>query len=238
MRRASLLVILTACLCVPAAAAADDEWEEESGWEELDEGTDEEHEALFERPMVLGSHTLPAGHFGMRASGGFSFLNAGFHVGLHDRFDLLAEAFFPYVDMGNTFVVGGGAKVRIYEHGMWAYAFKLKAYGIFYSEFNPDVENLPEGFALWPSFMVGLKIKQGCFYAEVGAFIFPYTSDSSAKTYVFSSVPAHFGGEIYLTDWLHVFINVDIILSAHFGVFTMGLTGPFNGVEAGFIFLL
>jgi hypothetical protein len=231
-------ICLVALLLAQPAMAEDDGWGDESGWEDLDEGTDKEREELFERAMMNGTHTLPAGRFGFRASAGVSYFNFGAQAGVHDWVDVLAEAYMPYKDFGNTWLVGGGAKVRVYGHGIWAYAFKLKAYAIFYSDVNEDVKNLPEGFALWPSFMIGMKIKQGCFYGEVGAFLFPYTSGSSTHTYVFSGVPAHFGGEIYITDWLHVFLNVDLVFSAHFGVFSLGLTGPFNGVEGGFLFLI
>jgi len=231
-------MILAVLVAMPAAADDDDEWGGESGWEELDERNDEEDAALYSRPMVLGTHTLPAGKFALRASGGLAYFNAGLHAGVLDRLDLLAETFFPYTDLGNTFLVGGGAKVRIYGHGMWAYAFKLRAYGILYSSVNGAVKHLPEGLAVWPSFMIGMKIPQGCFYGEVGALIFPYTSSSSTQTYVFAGVPAHFGGEIYLTDWLHIYLNVDLVFSAFFGVFSMNLTGPFNGLEAGVLFIL
>lgn len=233
-----MLAVLS--LAAPAATAGDDDddWGDQSGWEELDNRTDKQDEERDKRPMVLGSHTLPAGKLALRAAAGLAYFDAGLHFGLLDRLDLLADTLFPYTDLGNTFLVGGGLKLRIYNHGMWAYAFKLRAYGIVYRSANEAVENLPEGFAVWPSFMVGLKIPQGCFYAEVGALIFPYTSSSSTQGYVFAGVPAHFGGEIYLSDLIHIYLNVDLVFSAFFGVFTMQLTGPFNGLEAGVLFVL
>jgi hypothetical protein len=233
-----LSIVLALLWAVPAAAADDDDWGDESGWEELDQRTDKQDKALDQRPMALGTHTLPAGKFALRAAAGLAYFDAGLHAGVLDRLDLLADTFFPYTDLGNTFLVGGGAKLRIYGHGMWAYAFKLRAYGILYRSVNGEVKHLPEGLAVWPSFMIGMKIPQGCFYAEVGALIFPYTSVSSTQSYVFAGVPAHFGGEIYLTDWVHVYLNVDLVFSAFFGVFTMNLTGPFNGLEAGVLFIL
>jgi len=227
-----LLLVFTA---PPVLAEEDDDWDE-SRWEELDEP---KKDISGELPMLMGPHTLPAGSFGLRLSGGLMFTSFGAQIGLLDRLDLIVDAYAPWEDLGNTWMVGGGAKVNLHgRHSTFAYAFTLKAYGIFYSDVTGAVAELPEGVALWPSFMIGMKIKEGCFYGEIGPFFFVHNTSQSTNTYVFQGVPAHFGGEIYITDTIHVFINVDIIFSGYFGVFTMDLTGPFNTIEAGVILVL
>jgi hypothetical protein len=232
--RMAVVVFLGLILAgVRAPAEDDDDWGD-PGFEELD-GARKEEPAT--RPMMMGTHTLPAGHFGLRLSGGLLWLNAGAHLSVHDRVDVLADAFMPYRDFGNTWMVGGGAKVNIYQHGIFAYAFKLKLYGILYRDVTGAVDQLPEGLAIWPAFMIGMKIKEGCFYAEVGPLLYAYTGGGSSTDRVFQAFPMHFGGEIYVTDWFHVFINVDLIWSSHFGLFAMALTGPFNGLEGGVVFL-
>jgi hypothetical protein len=218
-----------------AAAAEQGDWGE-SSWEELDQRP--KTTPPDERPMAMGPQTLPAGKFALRTSAGLLYWNAGVQAGLLDWLDLGAELYQPYSDFGNTWLVGGGPKFRIYQQGRFSYAFSLRAYGIFYSSAGEDVSRLPEGLALWPSFQIGMKIKEGCFYGEIGVLLYPYTTSSSSQGYVFGGVPAHFGGEIYITDWLHAFINVDIVLSSHFGVFLLELTGPFNLFEGGVVFIL
>ncbi len=217
-------------------AGADDDWDG-ANWEELDQrpATTAEPE---ERPMALGPHTLPAGRVALRASAGMLFSNLGAQVGVLDWLDLGGEVFMPHSDFGNTWMVGGGPKFRIYSQGRFAYAFNLRAFGIFYSSAGEAVKDLPEGLALFPSIQIGMKIKEGCFYGEVGLLFYPVTSSSSTQSYAFGGVPAHFGGEIYITRWLHAFINVDIVFSGYFGVFSLYLTGPFNLLEGGLVFIL
>jgi hypothetical protein len=228
-------VLLLAFIAPPVFAEEDDDWDE-SRWEELDEPKKDTGE---EKPMLMGPHTLPAGSFGLRLSGGLMFTSVGAQFGLLDRLDLIVDAYAPWKDLGNTWMVGGGAKVNLHgRHSTFAYAFTLKAYGIFYSDVTGAVAELPEGVALWPTFMIGMKIKEGCFYGEIGPFLFVHNTSQSTNTYVFQGVPAHFGGEIYITDMIHIFINVDIIFSGYFGIFTMDLTGPFNTIEAGVVFVL
>jgi hypothetical protein len=230
-----LAVLLTALAAPPVIAEEDDDWDE-SRWEELDEPREQDTE---EKPMMMGPHTLPAGNFGLRLSGGLMFTSVGAHFGLLDRLDLIVDAYAPWKDLGNTWMVGGGAKVNLHgRQSTFAYAFTLKAYGMFYSDVTGAVAELPEGVALWPTFMIGMKIKEGCFYGEIGPFLFVHNTSQSTNTYVFQGVPAHFGGEIYITDTIHIFINVDIIFSGYFGIFTMDLTGPFNTIEAGVVFIL
>ncbi|NMB75538.1 MAG: hypothetical protein GYA21_10470 [Myxococcales bacterium] len=188
--------------------------------------------------MALGPHTLPAGRMALRLSAGMLFSNLGAQVGVLDWLDLGAEAFMPHSDFGNTWMVGGGPKFRIYSQGRFAYAFNLRAFGIFYSSAGEAVKDLPEGLALFPSVQIGMKIKEGCFYGEVGLLFYPVTTSSSTQSYAFGGVPMHFGGEIYLTQWLHAFINVDIVFSGYFGVFSLYLTGPFNLLEGGLVFIL
>jgi len=232
----TLAVLLLAFTAPPAVAGEDDDWDE-SRWEELDEPREK---PIEEKPMLMGPHTLPAGNFGLRLSGGLMFTSVGAHIGLMDRLDLIVDAYAPWQDLGNTWMLGGGAKVNLHgRQSTFAYAFTLKAYGIFYSDVTGAVSNLPEGVALWPTFMIGMKIKEGCFYGEIGPFLLVHHSaQSQTSAYVFQGVPAHFGGEIYITDLIHVFINVDIIFSGYFGIFTMNLTGPFNTIEAGVVFVM
>lgn len=238
----SLPVVLIAggwlALAGPGAglARADENWDG-TDWEELDQRPAAKTEPE-ERPMAQGPHTLPAGRFAFRASAGMLFSNLGAQAGLLDWLDLGAEVFMPHSDLGNTWMVGGGPKFRIYSQGRFAYALNLRAFGIFYSTAGEQVKDLPEGLALFPSIQIGMKIKEGCFYGEVGLLLYPVTSSSSTQSYVFGGVPAHFGGEIYITQWLHAFINVDIVFSGYFGVFTLNLTGPFNLLEGGLVFIL
>jgi len=235
MRGTVLFAIMLIAFAAPPAVAEDDDWDE-SRWEELDESREEPTE---ERPMLMGPHTLPAGNFGLRLSGGMMFTAAGAHFGVADRLDLIVDAIAPWTDMGNSWMVGGGAKVNLHgRKSTFAYAFTLKAYGIFYSDVTGAVSHLPEGMAIWPTFMIGMKIKEGCFYGEIGPFLFVHTSDQSTSEYVFQGVPAHFGGEIFVTESIHIFINVDLIISGYFGIFTLNLTGPFNLIEAGVVFVL
>ncbi|MBW1872291.1 MAG: hypothetical protein JRJ19_09510 [Deltaproteobacteria bacterium] len=238
MRVTWLTIFLMLFFAAPLLAEDEDDWGEESEWEELDENQGEKKDDKEVWPMMLGTHTLPAGDFGFRISAGVQSLIVGAHVGVHDRVDLLADTFLPHSDIGNTWMAGGGVKVRVYGHGNWAYAFKFRVYGTFYSETNDTVKDLPESIAVWPSFMIGMNVKEGCFYAEIGTLLNVHTFSESTGSYVFSAFPAHFGGEIYITDWFHVFINVDIVISAHFGVFGLGLTGPFQLIEGGFVFLI
>jgi hypothetical protein len=236
MRGTITLAILLAAFAVsPVLAEEDDDWDE-SRWEELDEPRERPAD---EMPMLMGPHTLPAGNFGLRLSGGMMFTSAGAHFGLLDRLDLIVDTYVPWSDLGNTWMIGGGAKVNLHgRRSTFAYAFTLKAYGIIYSDVTGAVAELPEGLALWPTFMIGMKIKEGCFYGEIGPFFFVHNSSQSTNSYVFQGVPAHFGGEIYVTDSIHLFINVDLIFSGYFSIFTMDLTGPFNLIEAGIIFIM
>ncbi len=235
VRKLLLVAVFFGMLGATAAGAEEDEDWGETGWEELDNRPAQKQ--LDDRPMAMGPHTLPAGKFALRTSAGLLYWNAGFQAGLLDWLDLGAEFFQPYTDMGNTWLVGGGPKFRIFQQGKFAYAFSLRAYGLFYSSRGEAVSRLPEGLALWPSFQIGMKIKEGCFYAEIGVLFYPFTSSSSSQGYIFGGVPAHFGGEIFITDWLHAFINVDLVFSGHFGVFILELTGPYNLFEGGMVFL-
>ena len=230
-----LAIILIAFAASPVLAE-DDDWDE-SRWEELDEPREESTE---ERPMLMGPHTLPAGNFGLRLSAGMMLTSAGAHYGVADRLDLIVDAYAPWKDLGNTWMIGGGAKVNLHgSKSTFAYAFTLKAYGIFYGDVTGAVSHLPEGMAIWPTFMIGMKVKEGCFYGEIGPFLFVHHSDQSQTSdYVFQGVPAHFGGEIFITESIHIFINVDLMISGYFGIFTLNLTGPFNQIEAGVIFIL
>jgi hypothetical protein len=231
-------LFLVLFVAAPLLAEEEDDWGEESEWEELDEQQVDKKDKKEVWPMMLGTHSLPAGDFGFRLSAGVQSSIIGAHVGVHDRVDLLVDTFLPHKDIGNTWMAGGGVKVRVFGHGNWAYAFKFRVYGTFYTETNESVVDLPETIAVWPSFMIGMNVKEGCFYAEIGTLLNVHTFSQSTKSYVFSAFPAHFGGEIYITDWLHVFINVDIVLSPYFGVFGLGITGPFQLIEGGFIFLI
>lgn len=232
----ALAVLLTAFAASPVLAEEDDDWDE-SRWEELDEPRGDLSE---ERPMLMGPHTLPAGNFGLRLSAGMMFTSIGAQFGLLDRLDLIVDAYAPWTDLGNTWMIGGGAKVNLHgRNSTFAYAFTLKAYGIFYNDVTGAVSALPEGLALWPTFMIGMKIKEGCFYGEIGPYLIVHHSDQSqTDTYVFQGVPAHFGGEIFINESIHIFINVDLNFSSYFNIFTMDLTGPFNQFEAGVVFIM
>ena len=229
-------VLMLAMLLLPGEFAAADDWDDQSGWDEL-ENKQPKKDGEF-KAMMLDPGGLPAGDFGFRFSTGLLYSSLGAHVGVLDRLDLIAETLIPYQGIGQTWMVGGGLKVNIYGRtGVFQSAIKLKAYGIFYSD-SDAVENLSEGMALWPSFMIGLRVKGGSIYAEVGAILYPYTTSSSNQTELFGGIPGHFGGEIYITDWFHVFINVDLVLASPVRFFSFGLTGPFNYIEAGAIFII
>lgn len=234
---------LLACLLVIfsfntfARADDDDGWESESGWEDLDDGKNPAKEK--EQAMAMGPTSLPAGDVAVRLSAGFAMSQLGVHIGVLDRLDLIAEAALPWTDLGNTWIAGGGMKVMAFgKPGGFKYTFKLKAFYVMYSDADSASGYLPEGLALWPSFMVGMKVKGGCFYGELGAFLFPYTSAGSNRHDVFMGIPAHFGGEIYATDWFHIFINVDLVLASPIAFFTAAFIGPFNIIEAGVVFIL
>ena len=180
----------------------------------------------------------PPGFVGLRGSAGVLFASMGAHVGVTDWMDFIADGYMPYEDAGNTWMFGGGAKFRIHgKRGDFQYCMKLKAYGVHYDDPDSASSRLPKGLGLWPSFMVGMNVKGGSFYGELGALVFPWVADDSNNLKVFQGLPAHFGGEIYVTEWFHVFINVDILLSFHYSILVMALQGPFNLVEAGVVFV-
>ncbi len=222
----------------PAVAGDDDDgWDSESGWEDLDDGKSVKKENS--RAMAMGPATLPAGRVALRMSAGGFFGQFGAHVGLLDRLDLILEGETPWTDMGNTWIAGGGLKVlAIGKSGGLQYTFKLKVLDIMYSDPSTASSYLPEGVAIWPSMMVGMNVKGGCFYGEIGAFIVPQTTSDSNYSSVFMGVPAHFGGEIYITDWMHVFINVDLIIGSPIGFTVTSFVGPFNIVEFGTVFII
>jgi len=189
--------------------------------------------------MAMGPSTLPAGDVAIRLSGGYAMPQLGVHVGLLDRLDLIAEVETPWGDLGNTWIAGGGLKVIAFgKPGGLQYTFKFKAYSIMYSDAESASGYLPEGLAIWPSFMVGMNVKGGCFYGEIGAFVVPYTTSDSNYSNTFMGVPAHFGGEIYITDWVHIFINVDLVLASPIAFFTSVFVGPFNIIETGVVFII
>jgi hypothetical protein len=228
MRGIAFLAALWTALGASPVVAEDDDWDG-SRWEELDEPGNEKAE---ERPMMLGAQTLPAGRFGLRLSAGYPFITAGLHAGLADRVDLIAEALMPYTMLGDALLVGGGMKVNIFGHGQrFRYALKLRVFGILYSDEGTDgLQNLAPGLLIWPSFVAGFHVKEGCFYGEAGLALYPFIGEGSEHDYVFYGVPMHFGGEIYLTDLVHLFINVDFSFSI-FGVL-------FTGLEGGVLFIL
>ncbi|MBW2704271.1 MAG: hypothetical protein JRF33_25915 [Deltaproteobacteria bacterium] len=226
---------MLAMILLPGGFAAADDWEDQSGWDEMEDNKTKEGE---HRSMMLGAGGLPAGDFGLRLSTGLLYANAGVHVGILDRLDLIAESLFPYETLGDIWMVGGGLKVNIHGRtGLFQSAIKLKAYGIIYGD-EAGAQNMSEGLALWPSFMIGLNVKEGCIYAELGAMLYPYTTSSSLQKDVFGGLPAHFGGEIYINDWFHMFINVDLLLASPVSFFTYGLSGPFNYIEVGALFII
>jgi hypothetical protein len=234
------LTSLALMLSPPAAwADDDDEWGSESGWDELDDpGKAKQGEEVYP-PMVMAPETLPAGHVGLRGSAGVQFASLGVHVGVTDWMDVIADGYMPWDDPGNTYMFGGGLKFMIHgKRGDFQYCLKLKGYDVYYSDPEKASRLLPKGFGLWPSFMIGMNVKGGSFYGEVGGLFFPWIANDSNNTYMFHGIPAHFGGEIYVTDWFHVFINVDLLLSFHYAIFTLALTGPFNLVEAGVVFVI
>jgi len=51
-----------------------DGWEDESGWEDLDDHPKPQPDT---RPMVMGPHLLPPGDLGLRFSAGMQYFNAG-----------------------------------------------------------------------------------------------------------------------------------------------------------------
>lgn len=228
MRAAAVwTVILCVALSEPALADDDDDWG--GGWDELDEPRARDPEEI--EPMVLGAQTLPAGRFGLRLSAGYPFVTAGVHAGLADRFDLIGEFMMPYTLPGKLFLVGGGGKVNIFGFGeKFRSAFKLRALGILYPGSDDELYKMAPGMLIWPSFVIGMKVKEGCFYGEVGLILYPYIEEGAERDYVFYSVPMHFGGELNITDLIHVFINVD---------FGFTIFGPiFTGIEGGVLFVL
>ncbi len=241
MRRSSLCAISVAVLIslvgVGAPAADDDDWGAESGWEELDDPVESDEEEDYP-PMVMAPETLPPGYVGLRGSAGVLFSAFGAHVGVTDWMDILADGYMPYTDAGNTWMFGGGLKFRIHgRRGDFQYCLKLKGYCVYYDDASQASSLLPKGFGLWPSFMIGMNVKGGSFYAEIGGLLFPWVAGDSNQTHIFQGLPAHFGGEIYVTDWFHVFMNVDILLSFFNPIFTMTMAGPFNLIEAGVVFV-
>jgi len=219
-------------------AADDDDWGSESGWDDLDDPNKAKKDAEEFPPMVMAPETLPPGYVGIRGSGGLLFASLGAHVGVTDWMDVIADGYMPYEDAGNTWMFGGGLKFRIHgKRGDFQYCLKLKGYGVTYADPAAASGKLPKGFGVWPSFMVGMNVKGGSFYGEIGGLFFPWVADDSNNTHVFQGLPAHFGGEIYVTDWFHVFINVDLLLSFHYAIFALALSGPFNLIEAGVVFV-
>jgi hypothetical protein len=238
MRRAGFLLSLIAAMAAGPIALADDDddWGSESGWEDLDDPNKAPMEAV---PMMMAPETLPPGYLGFRASGGLLFGSLGVHVGVLDWMDVIADAYMPYEDIGNTWMFGGGLKFRIHgKRGSLQYALKLKGYGVYYADPDTASSVLPKGFGLWPSFMVGMNVKGGSFYGELGGLFFPYVTADSNSTDIWRGMPAHFGGEIYVTDYFHIFINVDILINFGWGMFSYRLTGPFNLLEVGVNFIM
>ena len=240
LRRAGFSLTLFAVMAGPIALADEDEggWGSESGWEDLDDSNKTKQDEPLP-PMMMAAETLPPGYLGFRASGGLLFGALGVHVGVLDWMDVIADAYMPYEDIGNTWMFGGGLKFRIHgKRSTFQYALKLKGYGVYYDDPNSASNFLPKGFGLWPSFMVGMNVKGGSFYGELGGLFFPYVTDDSNSTAIWRGMPAHFGGEIYITDYFHIFINVDILISFGWGMFSYNLTGPFNLLEVGVNFIL
>lgn len=228
MRGTVPLAIILITFAAGPVIAEDDDWDE-SRWDELDEDEGENRE---ERAMMLGAQTLPAGRFGLRLSVGYPYIAAGLHAGVADRVDLIAEGLVPYTMLGDAFLLGGGMKVNIFGHKkMFRSALKLRVFGILYSdEGQDDLQNLAPGLLIWPSFVAGFHVKEGCFYGEAGLALFPYIGEGSEQDYVFYGVPMHFGGEIYLTDLIHFFINVDMSFTVFGFIFT--------GLEGGILLIL
>ena len=228
MRGILTLAIILITFTAAPVVAEDDDWDE-SRWEELDEPQEEKKE---ERPMMLGAQTLPAGRFGLRLSAVYPYITAGFHAGVANRLDLIAEGMMPYTMLGDAFLLGGGMKVNIFGHGKtFRSALKLRVFGILYSdEGQDDLQNLASGLLIWPSFVAGFHVKEGCFYGEAGLALFPYIDEGSGEDYIFYGVPMHFGGEIYLTDLIHVFLNVDMSFTIFGFIFT--------GLEGGILLIL
>jgi hypothetical protein len=241
--RTAFVSVCCCCLVLaafPVLAADDDDWGDESGWDELDDPSKAPKAGEDEYPpMVMAPETLPPGYVGIRGSAGLLFSSLGLHVGLTDWLDVIADGYMPYEDVGNTWMFGGGLKFRIHgKRGDFQYCLKLKGYGVYYDDPSQASAVLPKGFGIWPAFMIGMNVKGGSFYGEIGALVFPWVADDSNVTRIFQGIPAHFGGEIYVTDWFHVFINVDILLAWYTSVFAYHLTGPFNMLEVGVVFLL
>ncbi len=182
--------------------------------------------------MVLGAQTLPAGTFAAKLAAGHPFLTGGIHVGLSKRIDLLAEAKIPFSEFGKAWLFGGGAKLNLYsQNGRFFSAFKIRAFALLYDDPDNELQAMAPGLMIWPSFVMGMKVKEGCFYGEAGMILYPYIDPGSDRDYIFYSAPIHFGGEIYISDNLHMFINVDIGLGFGFGPVV-------RGIEGGLLFLL
>jgi hypothetical protein len=230
--------LVSSCLLIttPAKGEGDDNWFDDESPASQD-GNQTPAKRKYD-PFVMGPAPLNSGVFGARLSTGLYFINLGAHAGLAKNLEALIEGMTPYNDFGGNWMAGGGIKVKLHgERGKLQYSFKLKTHLLFHRDSKTDSSGLLEGLSLWPSFMIGMDVQGGCFYGEVGFFLMPYATEDSGSRSFFYGMPAHFGGEMPVTDSIHIFINVDILLATPYEFFITGLRGPFNMAEVGMVYL-
>jgi hypothetical protein len=218
-------VLVAVFISLNSGSVLADDWDDQTKWEELDNKPLEPVEP--DRIYWLSAQTIPVELYGTRASIGYPMLSLGFQTGLAKQFDIMVDFSMPLSMPGQAFLIGTGAKYYFYNKNKFHYAAKLTAYTVLLTDSKDEINKMAPGIFLMPSFLMGIHLTEGCFYAEVGVMLYPYIFESSPRDYVLYGIPMKYGGEIYITEDLHIFTNVNLAVT----LYSVGFV--FAGIEAG-----
>jgi hypothetical protein len=189
--------------------------------------------------QMVGPASLGKGHVGLRLSGGLYHASTSLHFGMHDRIDVIVEGHLPYQPMGESWMAGLAFKFSLNDPKRnFMYGIKLASYWIGKSNEDGQPLELPPGLLLWPTFSAGLQTTIASFFGEFGTVFVPYTRRKYFETAAFHGLTLNVGGEINLSDPVHLYVKAGLLFLSPAAVLPFHLTSPFNLFEGGLIFIL